>query len=246
MAKKFYVVWVGRETGIFTSWPETHKLIDKYPKARYKSFASQQEAEAAFAQGPSSASATSNKPKKTTATVSIIDPDCDVHIYCDGGCDPNPGKSGSGVAVYQSQTLTALWYGLYHPNGTNNTAELNALYQSLLIAEQALQQGKSTQILCDSKYAIDCVTQWAFSWKARGWTKKTGEIKNLAIIQKAHERFVKIRDHVAVTHVKAHIGIEGNELADRMSIYAIDQQNPEFNRYPEPIDIQAILALRAG
>ena len=44
MAKKFYVVWAGRETGVFTSWPYTKKLVDKFPQARYKSFPTEQEA----------------------------------------------------------------------------------------------------------------------------------------------------------------------------------------------------------
>ena len=184
--------------------------------------------------------------KKNNTTTTISNSDYDVSIYCDGGCDPNPGKSGSGVAVYQGNKLSELWYGLYNPHGTNNTAELNALYQSLLIAEQAIKQSKTVQVLCDSKYSIDCVTNWAFGWKAKGWTKKTGDIKNLAIIQQAHELFVRISEKVVVSHVKAHIGIEGNELADRMSIFAIDQQDPDFCLYPAPIDINEILALRAG
>lgn len=251
MAKKFYVVWVGRETGVFTSWPQTHKLIDKFPKARYKSFLTQEEAEAAFSQGPSSSAAKAvNKTVKkanTGQSVTVTDhSQYDINIYCDGGCDPNPGQAGSGVAVYHQDVLSELWYGLYNPMGTNNTAELNALYQALLIAQKAIQQGKKAQILCDSKYSIDCVTNWAFAWKAKNWTKKSGEIKNLSIIKQAHELFVSISDGVVVNHVKAHIGVEGNELADRMSIYAIDKKSSDFCRYPDPIDLSGILALRAG
>ncbi len=251
MAKKFYVVWVGRETGVFTNWPQTLKLVEKFPKARYKSFPTQTEAEAAFAKGPgaSAPKAGGSSAKKSSASQSVTKADhtaYDVTIYCDGGCDPNPGRAGSGVAVYHKEQLAQLWYGLYNPMGTNNTAELNALFQSLVIAEQAINDGKTAHILCDSKYSIDCVTNWAFGWKAKGWTKKTGEIKNLAIIQQAHELFVSISEKVVVSHVKAHIGVEGNELADRMSIFAIDKQDPDFCRYPDPIELSAILALRAG
>ena len=60
----------------------------------------------------------------------------DVTIYCDGGCTPNPGKAGSGVAIYRGGRLAELWYGLYEPMGTNNTAELGALYESLVIAQK--------------------------------------------------------------------------------------------------------------
>jgi len=40
--------------------------------------------------------------------------------------------------------------------------------------------------------------------------------------------------------------IEGNQLADRMSIYGIAQQAPDFYRYSESLDIPKILALKAG
>ena len=44
MAKKYYVVWAGRETGIFTSWDVTKRSVDKFPQAIFKSFATEAEA----------------------------------------------------------------------------------------------------------------------------------------------------------------------------------------------------------
>ena len=252
MAKKFYVVWAGRETGVFDNWAYTKSLVDKFPQARYKSFPSKPEAEAAFAKGkpagraPSSKSSSSSSAKAAVSQPSASDKAYDVQIFCDGGCDPNPGRAGSGVAVYRAGELCELWYGIYNPQGTNNTAELNALYQSLLIAEQSIAEGKSTQIKCDSKYSIDCVTNWAFSWKTKGWKRKVaGDIKNLEIIQQAHELFVRLEKDIDVSHVKAHIGIEGNELADRMTMVAVAEQEVDFAQYRD-LDIPAILKLRAG
>lgn len=57
MATKYYVVWAGRETGIFTSWDHTKKQVDKFPQAKYKSFKTQAEAEDAFKRVPSYGSA---------------------------------------------------------------------------------------------------------------------------------------------------------------------------------------------
>ena len=45
---KFYVVWQGRETGIFTSWEECKPQIEDYKGAQYKSFKTREEAEQAF------------------------------------------------------------------------------------------------------------------------------------------------------------------------------------------------------
>lgn len=141
LAKKFYVVWAGRETGIFTSWAETHKQVDRFPKCRFKSYKTRQEAEAAYTAGPPSgrkeSPATSNvaragtqrtyrkRPRESSpGEVRLPARRYEVEIYCDGACEPNPGESGSGIAVYRQGELSELWYGLYDANGTNNTAEL--------------------------------------------------------------------------------------------------------------------------
>ena len=261
MAKKFYVVWAGRETGIFTSWDYTKKLVDKFPQAKYKSFPTEAAAKAAFAGSPaksigksvsqSSASASKKSASsKTFESIKTKNVDLSTHdaiVFTDGGCEPNPGKAGSGMAVYHHGEISELWFGLFNPNGTNNSAELNALYQALLVAEKALNSQQSVKIMSDSQYSINCITNWAYGWKTKGWKRKVaGDIANLEVIQQAHTLYDAIKDKLDIAHVAAHIGIEGNELADRMSIYAIDQRTAQFIRYDKPINLQAILALRTG
>ncbi len=170
----------------------------------------------------------------------------DIFIYCDGGCSPNPGQSGSGVAIYRGGQVSALWYGLYEPMGTNNTAELGALYQSLLIAKEESEAGNKVEIKCDSMYSINCIKTWAVGWEKKGWTKKGGEIKNLEIIQKSYHLYNTIKTKIELSHIKAHAGLEGNELADRMTVYAREMKNPEFVQYEEIIDVQEILSMRSG
>ena len=172
--------------------------------------------------------------------------DGDVTIYCDGGCTPNPGKAGSGVALYRNNTVSELWYGRYEEMGTNNTAELGALYESLLLAKNELENGNRVEIKCDSMYSINCIQTWAISWEKKNWTKKGGEIKNLEIIKLAFSLYNTIKKDVPLTHIKAHAGFEGNELADRMTMYTIQKQCRKFVRYSEHIDIQAFLKMRAG
>ena len=49
MAKqKYYVVWKGRKTGIFTTWTECSVQVTGFTRAEYKSFESCETAEAAF------------------------------------------------------------------------------------------------------------------------------------------------------------------------------------------------------
>ena len=170
----------------------------------------------------------------------------DVTIYCDGGCTPNPGEAGSGVALYRNDKVSELWYGRYEEMGTNNTAELGALYESLLLAKKELDSGNSVEIKCDSMYSINCIKTWAISWEKKGWTKKGGEIKNLEIIKLCYALYNTIKRDVPLTHIKAHAGFEGNELADRMTMYTIQEQCREFVKYNKPIDIPTLLKMRAG
>src|SRR5882672_8326486 len=51
MAQRFYVVWSGRQTGVFTDWATTQRAVDKYAGARFKSFPTRAEAEQAFGRG---------------------------------------------------------------------------------------------------------------------------------------------------------------------------------------------------
>jgi len=254
MATKFYVVWQGRETGIFTDWSTCKKHIDHFAGAKYKSFKTRGEAEAAFhgkpATGSSSktprAKSTSANTVKTYTAAEILAMPIEVKIFTDGGCVPNPGKAGTGVAIYRNNIINELWYGLYNANGTNNTAELNGLHQACLLAQNELNNSHSVVIFCDSKYSIQCVTQWAVNWEKKGWKKNGGEIKNLALIKDIFTLYSLLKDKVKILHVNGHVGVEGNELADRMSMVAIEAREAGFSLYQKELNIPDILALRAG
>ena len=160
----------------------------------------------------------------------INDDEEHIRIYCDGACSGNPGLAGSGLAIYSNKTNPVLLHGDFVENGTNNIAELNALYQALLISKKTTSKNIIT-IYSDSKYSIDCITNWAYGWKAKNWTKKGGEIKNLELIKQTHELYERIKDLIEIKHVKGHAGIEGNELADRMAVTAIKEKTINYEMY---------------
>lgn len=253
MAKKFYVVWQGRKPGIYTDWPTCLQQVEKFAGARYKSFPSLTDAQSAFESGSSSVGTYSKSKNKSSTSVvktytskEVLAFDVHTKIFTDGGCEPNPGEAGSGLALYSKNELSQLWYGLYNPMGTNNTAELNALHQALLIAEREINAQRTVAIFCDSKYSIQCVTQWAVGWEKKGWKKAGGEIKNLVLIQQMFALYQALKESVHILHVNGHVGVEGNELADRMSIHAMSQKEAQLVRFPEPFDLAALLSLRAG
>ena len=53
---------------------------------------------------------------------------------------------------------------------------------------------------------------WGYGWKARGWTKKGGPIKNLDLVKELFELYHQ--NPVSLYWTKGHVGIKYNELAD--------------------------------
>jgi ribonuclease HI len=252
MAQKFYVVWSGRQTGVFTDWATTQRAVDKYAGARFKSFPTRAEAEQAFGRGgyasipPKTASRHKAGTPHSERSAARPSQQFDVSIYCDGACEPNPGNAGSGIVLYRAGELAQLWFGLYNPMGTNNTAELNALYHALRMAEAEIETGNTVEVCSDSAYSINCIRSWAPNWEKKGWKKPGGEIKNLEIIQDCYAIYRRIEEELKLTHVAAHAGTEGNELADRMAMLGVQRKEAELRPYQEKIDIPALLKMRAG
>lgn len=247
MAKKYYVVWEGRQTGIFEDWPTAQASVAGHKGAKYKGFESRALAEEAFRQAPEK-SIVAKKPSKTSRQRPAfeLDQSFDIHIFCDGGCDPNPGPAASGIIVYKSGTIQSKYLGLYH-RGTNNTAELNALFEAMRLAQDLLEEGFKVQILSDSSYSVKAMTQWAAGWQRKNWTRGKSEVlANADLIKKMYECYVQLPASLSIIHVKGHSGVEGNELADRMCFLAMLNKEEDFVKYEGTESIEELLALTAG
>jgi ribonuclease HI len=256
MSKKYYVVWKGAKTGFFEQWNDVKTYTQGRADAQYMGFPSKAEADAAF-QSTYTKALTKRSMSKggTTKPAAYVKADsqpttaklADINIYCDGACSPNPGKSGTGMAVYHKQNIVELWYGLYEPMGTNNTAELNGMLAAFKYAQGHIAQGKTVQVLSDSKYSIDCITKWAKGWQAKGWTRGKGEeIKNLEVIKQCFTLYQALKSNLIISHVKGHSNNEGNELSDRMAVLARMKCTKGFVQYQETLDIKTILAMASG
>jgi len=260
MSKKYYVVWKGVTPGIYDSWTAAKSETDGRADAQFMGFPSKTEAEAAYqstytkalmrrsmSKSPISSSS-HTMANVNNANLNINNSTADIKIYCDGACSPNPGKSGTGIAIYESVNeniqLTSLWYGLYQANGTNNTAELNGLLKSFEIAQKYIAQNKKVQVLSDSRYSIDCITKWAKGWQAKGWTRGKGEeIKNLDLIKQCFSLYQPLKNQLTITHVKGHANIEGNELSDRMAVLARIERTSDFRQFTKTLDIETVLTM---
>lgn len=123
--------------------------------------------------------------------------------YTDGSASPNPGPGGFAVIKNMKPHI------LGSEEGATTNIRMEGL--ALLAAIKDVGDGEAT-IYTDSQFWINVVTQWAPNWKAKGWVKKGGEIKNLDIVKDLYEAFE--RTSAKLVWVRGHVGTEGNELAD--------------------------------
>lgn len=124
-------------------------------------------------------------------------------FYTDGSCSPNPGPGG--FAVIENSKPVALGK---ETSSTNIRMEAEAL-----IAAMRLAEGEPCKIHTDSEFWINVITKWAPGWREKGWKKSSkGEIQNLDLVKKAYELYNN--SHVTLIWTKAHVGNNGNELAD--------------------------------
>jgi len=55
---------------------------------------------------------------------------------------------------------------------------------------------------------------------------------SLQIIQDCYAIYRRIEEELNLTHVAAHVGTEGNELADRMAMLGAQRKEEEPRRFP--------------
>ncbi len=128
---KYYVVWVGRKTGIFSSWEECKESVDKFENAIYKSFDSLPQAQEAFSLAGYDYLQHKKQreiiiPQKDISvcfTLPIIDALC-----TDAACSGNPGvMEYQGVYIKTGRRI----FHYYSPIGTNNIGEFLGVVHGL-------------------------------------------------------------------------------------------------------------------
>lgn len=145
---KFYVVWVGREPGIYPTWDECKVQIDQYKNAKYKSYNTYGEAEAAFKLGWQKGLFSEKRPSQTIQATEI-----DYNsISVDVGSSGNPG-----IVEYRgvdTKTGEILFYKGPIQKGTNNLGEFLAIVHALAYLKKI---GSSQTVYSDSQTAISWV-----------------------------------------------------------------------------------------
>lgn len=139
MAKnRFYVVWSGRNPGIYSDWEVCKREIMGCKGAKYKGFPDRLSAEKAFKEGPDAYWGKDVAPviNLTAAKERPVSP-C---IAVDAACSGNPGKMEyQGVFVdfaTQPATRRDLFKSPVFPNATNNIGEFLALVHALAMQKK--------------------------------------------------------------------------------------------------------------
>ncbi|WEK54738.1 MAG: ribonuclease H family protein [Candidatus Cohnella colombiensis] len=168
MAKqKYYVVWVGKVPGVYTSWSECQEQVNQFTDAKYKSYESKSEAETAYQLGwkkswglaKAGATKDAGKPKKTTESTIAMNEQIDYNsISVDVGTHGNPGPvEYKGVDTQTGDILFS--YGPIR-KGTNNLGEFLAIVHGLAYLQKL---GSDKTIYSDSVNALKWVKQKAVS-----------------------------------------------------------------------------------
>ena len=186
----FYVVWQGRETGVFESWAACEKQV-KGVAAQYKGFATREEAEKALAEGAEK----HIKPRteavtQSTNAVSVKD----LHptemqqygvllpaLAVDAACSGNPGKMEFRGVI--ADTGTEVFHRGPYVGGTNNIGEFLAIVLGLAY----LKKHQLPWVLySDSKTAI----AWVRQKKCKTQLEWNASNQNLLLAVRAAEKWL--------------------------------------------------------
>lgn len=153
---KYYVIWRGKKTGVFSSWDTCKKQINGFEGAQYKAFIGKDEAEKAFKKsfanykGKNTKKSTLSSSEKAKYGTPILK-----SLSVDAACSGNPGKleyrgvlTGSKKQVFIQGPFA---------NGTNNIGEFLALVHGIALLKS--KKLHNYPIYSDSKIAM-------------GWIKK--------------------------------------------------------------------------
>ena len=140
--QKYYVVWAGKQPGIYDNWEDCSLQVNGVNGAQYKSYESLDVAQEAFLLGPEMSSHLSSTQKDNVllsvdpSGMTVVKPDADPSaplpemnaLAVDAACSGNPG-----VMEYQG-VYVATRTQLFHfksPCGTNNIGEFLAIVHAL-------------------------------------------------------------------------------------------------------------------
>ena len=202
---KFYAVKKGKKTGIFSTWDECKEQVTGFKGAVYKSFKTLSEAEAFL--------------ERNEEKIENIEEVDGVYAYIDGSFDRVSGIYGSGVVIVDGDKK----HEYKHAGNREDYAQLHNVAGELEAAKFVMWYAVDKKIKeITLFYDYQGIEAWAVGdWKA-----------NLPYTQDYVKFYNKVKTAVKVNFVKvkAHTGIELNEVVDKLAKEAIEQFKKENSK----------------
>ena len=199
---KFYAIKKGKKTGIFSTWDECKEQVTGFKGAVYKSFKTLSEAEAFL--------------ERNEEKIENIEEVDGVYAYIDGSFDRVSGIYGSGVVIVDGDKK----HEYKHAGNREDYAQLHNVAGELEAAKFVMWYAVDKKIKeITLFYDYQGIEAWA-----------VGDLKaNLPYTQDYVKFYNKVKMAVKVNFVKvkAHTGIELNEVVDKLAKEAIEQFKKE-------------------
>lgn len=204
-AKKYYAVKNGRKTGIFTSWDECKKQIDKFSGAIYKSFLTEQEAKQ-YIEGGTESNVKLNIDKKNGVENGIELAEDVMIAYVDGSYNVSTKEFSYGMVIlYEGEEKR-----FAQKVEDDSLATMRNVAGEIKGAEAAMRYAISKNC---KKLVIyhdyEGISRWCLGeWK----TNKEG-----TIAYKKYYDSIKEQLSVSFQKVKGHSGDHYNDMADGLA-----------------------------
>jgi ribonuclease HI len=140
-----------------------------------------------------------------------------IQLITDGACVGNPGPGGW-AAILRHGDRTREMFG-YAPQTTNNRMELTAAIEGL----RALKEPCEVEVITDSEYVKNGITEWIHGWKRRNWIKSDKKPVLNADLWRDLDAEVA-RHKTQWTWTKGHASHDDNNRADELANMAAREQ----------------------
>jgi len=226
--KTYYVVHKGIKPGIYSSWNDCKKQVDKFEGAIFKKFTDPEEAGKflinGFGQGkkPRIVTRRENDDKKNDNKILEQQEDISpkIFVYTDGSCIRQKNKiSVAGYGIYIPDKNIKVSKPLLNQKITNNRAEMTAIIESFNYLNQE-DFDKKICILTDSQYSMYIFNGTGERYEKNGYKNDGKDVPNIDLIKKILE--LKRLHNIILLKVRAHTGKEdihskNNEIADKLA-----------------------------
>ena len=205
--KKYYVVKKGKTPGIYFSWDDCKKMVDGYPGAVYKGFATLAEAEAYMGGATTVTQTTAGKCAKVPAEAETMPAN---YAFVDGSYNAVTKVYGYGGFLFSNGEKIMLQDSGNDEEMASMRNVAGEILGSTAAIEKSIELGLDEVVIY---YDYAGIEMWATGeWKRN----KTGTIQY-------HEYIQSVKDKIRIkfVQVNGHSGVEGNEEADKLAQQAV-------------------------